>query len=398
MPDRDYYLDPSPRMAEIRTKYQAHIAARARSSPGSPTRRAKAARIFELEKKIARGAREPRGLRGRRARATTTGRARTSRQARPGLDWDGVLRGRRARRAARRSSSGSRRAVTGIAALVRVRAARRPGRTTSTFHAIERAATFLPEGVRRRALRVLRQDAHGHAEAARPLEARRRASPTPRSARRSASSTSRSYFPAVREGARRGDGEERDRGVRDAASTALDWMAPADEGARRRRSSPRSRSASAIPTSGATTRASRSSRATRSATRSARRSSSTGATSTKLGQPVDRGEWVMNPQLVNAVNLPAMNALNFPAAILQPPYFDPQRARGHGLRRDRRRRSATRSATASTTRARCSTPTGRLQNWWTKEDFAHFKASAAAARPRSTTPTGRSPTSPSTAS
>jgi predicted metalloendopeptidase len=34
----------------------------------------------------------------------------------------------------------------------------------------------------------------------------------------------------------------------------------------------------------------------------------------KLGQPVDRSEWVMNPQLVNAVNLPAMNALNFPAS------------------------------------------------------------------------------------
>ena len=32
----------------------------------------------------------------------------------------------------------------------------------------------------------------------------------------------------------------------------------------------------------------------------------------------------MNPQLVNAVNLPAMNALNFPAAMLQPPYFDPR--------------------------------------------------------------------------
>src|SRR5205823_10766305 len=46
----------------------------------------------------------------------------------------------------------------------------------------------------------------------------------------------------------------------------------------------------------------------------------------KLGRPVDRGEWVMNAQLVNAVNLPAMNAMNFPAAILQPPYFDPERA------------------------------------------------------------------------
>jgi len=35
----------------------------------------------------------------------------------------------------------------------------------------------------------------------------------------------------------------------------------------------------------------------------------------KLGKRVDRSEWVMNPQTVNAVNLPAMNALNFPAAI-----------------------------------------------------------------------------------
>ncbi|EJU10689.1 endothelin-converting protein 1, partial [Sphingomonas sp. LH128] len=43
----------------------------------------------------------------------------------------------------------------------------------------------------------------------------------------------------------------------------------------------------------------------------------------KLGKPQDRGEWWMTPQLVNAVNLPVQNALNFPAAILQKPFFDP---------------------------------------------------------------------------
>ena len=42
----------------------------------------------------------------------------------------------------------------------------------------------------------------------------------------------------------------------------------------------------------------------------------------KLGAPVNRDEWVMTPQTVNAVNLPALNAMNFPAAILQPPFFD----------------------------------------------------------------------------
>src|ERR1700735_5300645 len=43
----------------------------------------------------------------------------------------------------------------------------------------------------------------------------------------------------------------------------------------------------------------------------------------KLHQPVDRNEWWITPQTVDALNLPLQNALNFPAAILQPPYFDP---------------------------------------------------------------------------
>ena len=44
----------------------------------------------------------------------------------------------------------------------------------------------------------------------------------------------------------------------------------------------------------------------------------------RIGQPTDRSEWVLDPQTVNAVNLPLDNGLNFPAAILQPPFFDPQ--------------------------------------------------------------------------
>ena len=43
----------------------------------------------------------------------------------------------------------------------------------------------------------------------------------------------------------------------------------------------------------------------------------------KIGKPLDRREWWMNAQLVNAVNLPVQNAMNFPAAILQRPFFDP---------------------------------------------------------------------------
>ncbi|MEK6620564.1 MAG: M13 family metallopeptidase [Chloroflexota bacterium] len=43
----------------------------------------------------------------------------------------------------------------------------------------------------------------------------------------------------------------------------------------------------------------------------------------KLGKPVDRGEWFMSPQTVNAYYDPNMNEIVFPAGILQPPFFDP---------------------------------------------------------------------------
>jgi len=44
----------------------------------------------------------------------------------------------------------------------------------------------------------------------------------------------------------------------------------------------------------------------------------------KLGKPIDREEWFMTPQTVNAYYNPTMNEIVFPAAILQPPFFDPR--------------------------------------------------------------------------
>ena len=93
----------------------------------------------------------------------------------------------------------------------------------------------------------------------------------------------------------------------------------------------------------------------------------------KLGKPVDRGEWWMTPQTVDAVNLPLQNALNFPAAILQPPFFDPNAddAANYG-------------ATGATIGHEIShsfdntgadfNAQGKLENWWSPQDAAHFKA------------------------
>jgi putative endopeptidase len=96
----------------------------------------------------------------------------------------------------------------------------------------------------------------------------------------------------------------------------------------------------------------------------------------RLGLPVDRKEWSMTPQTVNAVNLPLQNALNFPAAILQPPFFDPQASAaanygaigaiiGHEI-----------SHTFDTEGAAFDSK-GRVRNWWTPADLEHFDASTA---------------------
>lgn len=93
-----------------------------------------------------------------------------------------------------------------------------------------------------------------------------------------------------------------------------------------------------------------------------------------LGKPVDRKEWSMTPQTVNAVNLPLQNALSFPAAILQPPFYDPEAPAavnygaigtviGHEI-------SHTFDTEGSTFDSK-----GRLRNWWTPEDLKHFEAS-----------------------
>jgi predicted metalloendopeptidase len=97
----------------------------------------------------------------------------------------------------------------------------------------------------------------------------------------------------------------------------------------------------------------------------------------KLGAPVDRKEWSMVPQEVNAVNHPLANALNFPAAILQVPYFDPQAddafnfgsigaTIGHEISHSFDDQGSQFDAQ------------GRLANWWTPDDLKHFQAAGAA--------------------
>ena len=97
----------------------------------------------------------------------------------------------------------------------------------------------------------------------------------------------------------------------------------------------------------------------------------------RIGQPTDPDEWSMTPQTVNAVEMPLNNALNFPAAILQPPFFDPLAPAaanygaigsviGHEI-------SHTFDSEGSDFDAE-----GRVRDWWTSADRTHFEASTSA--------------------
>ncbi len=91
----------------------------------------------------------------------------------------------------------------------------------------------------------------------------------------------------------------------------------------------------------------------------------------KIGQPIDRDEWHMTPQTVNAYYNPGMNEIVFPAAILQPPFFDPEAENavnfggigavigheiGHGFDDQGSKYDGN----------------GRLCDWWTEEDRTEF--------------------------
>ncbi|PTT37692.1 peptidase M13, partial [Stenotrophomonas sp. HMWF022] len=93
----------------------------------------------------------------------------------------------------------------------------------------------------------------------------------------------------------------------------------------------------------------------------------------KLGKPVDHSEWAMLPQTINAMNVPLENRLVFPAAILQPPFFD-------GAADDAVNYGAIGAVIGHEishgfdNAGALFDDTGKLHNWWTTEDLKQFNA------------------------
>lgn len=95
----------------------------------------------------------------------------------------------------------------------------------------------------------------------------------------------------------------------------------------------------------------------------------------KLGRPVDKTEWGMTPQTVNAYYNPTTNEICFPAGILQPPFFNPNAddAVNYGAIGVVVSHEMTHGFDDQ---GRLFDKDGNLNNWWTEEDAASFKAKA----------------------
>jgi endothelin-converting enzyme/putative endopeptidase len=91
----------------------------------------------------------------------------------------------------------------------------------------------------------------------------------------------------------------------------------------------------------------------------------------KIGKPVDRGEWDMTPPTVNAYYDPQMNNINFPAGILQPPFFDKQAddAANYGAIGAVIGHEMTHGFDDQ---GRQFDPKGNLEDWWTAADVKAF--------------------------
>ncbi|HEY1548041.1 MAG TPA: M13 family metallopeptidase [Kofleriaceae bacterium] len=369
MPDRDYYLDPSPKMAEIRTKYLAHVTKMLDLLKVADSA-AKAKRIVALETAIAKahGARvdseDVHKGDNHWKRADLTAKA-------PGLDWPTFLEAA-GLGAVNDFVIWQPKGIIGISAQV----AATPldvWKDYLTLHAVEHAASFLPKAFVDETFAFYAGVLAGVPQIS---ERWKRGVRVTNAALDMAVGKLYvdKYFPPA-EKARAEAMVKNLIAAMGARIDHLDWMAPATKEKAKAKLAVlkvgvgypdqwRDYSSLQIVAGDALGNAQRAEQF------------DLQRNLAKLGKPVDRSEWVMPPQLVNAVNCPAMNALNFPAAILQGVFFDPTRPEsmdygatgaviGHEISHSFDDQGAMFDAT------------GKMANWWTPDDLKHFQAAGA---------------------
>ncbi len=370
MPDRDYYLSPDAKMAGLRDKYRIYVESVMRAA-GNPDPVAAAARVIGLEKQIAQAHATIAESNDFTKGATVWTRAELEQKA-PGIDWPALLGAAQLGTVAKFQAYHSG-AIPRIAALV----GSQPldaWKDWLAFHTLNEHGNVLPA-----AIRDARFAFFGTALSGTPQQRTRD--------KLALNSTSGAledlvgkayvakYFPAGNKTAIQGMVE----GIKTAFAKrveGLDWMAPATKAEAIKKvktivvgvgypDSWRDYSGVTISPTDAY------------ANQSAASAAEYKFQLAKLGKPMNRAEWWMPPQLVNAVNLPVQNALNFPAAILVKPFYDPAADAaynygaigaiiGHEISHSFDNNGAMFDST------------GNMRNWWTPADLGRFQLSGKA--------------------
>lgn len=366
LPDRDYYVAQTPEMAEIRRAYQAYIA-KLFGLAGLDDASARAARVMALETRIAGAHAALEESQDAHKANNPWSRADFAAKA-PGIDWNAywTAAGLPNQRDFIVWHPGS---VTKLSALV----ASEPLETWQDwlrFHRLNEVTAVLP-----RAFDEASFDFYGRTltgtQAPRPRDKRAIGAVNGALGDAVGRIYAERYFPA----SSKADIQAMVKnilGAFDARVAALDWMQPATKAEARRKIQTmvvgvgypeqwrdyRGLDIRADDPVGNLRRA---------------QLAETRHQLAKIGRPVDRAEWWMTPQTVNAVNLPLQNALNFPAAILEAPFYDPKRDAaanygsigaviGHEVTHGFDNLGADFDAS------------GRLRNWWTPADLQRFGA------------------------
>ncbi|WP_447762604.1 M13 family metallopeptidase [Sphingopyxis panaciterrae] len=370
LPEREYYLSSDPKMASIRTAYQAYIA-KLLTAAGQADAEAKAKRIYDLEAKIAKAHVTREQSEDFTKSAGVWTKDDFAKKA-PGIDWPAFLAAAKLGDAPKFGAYHAA-AISGLSALV----SSEPldaWKDWLTFHQINSHSDVLPSAIDNAHFAFYGTTLSGTPQQ-RPRDKRALAALDTYLGDAVGKAYADKYFPA----SARAEVGDMVTNIKSAFATrvnGIDWMAPETK-----KEAIKKVETIAVGVGYPDTWRDYGSYTVNAANAYANEVAGQRAEYAhqlaKIGKPMDKGEWWMVPQTVNAVNLPVQNALNFPAAILQPPFFnataDPAynygaigAVIGHEISHSFDNNGAAFDST------------GALRNWWTAADLAKFNAAGAA--------------------
>jgi len=370
LPDRDYYLVNAPANLAARTAYRAHIA-RLFQLAGFDQPEARAGRVYALEEKVARGMWSREQSRQAEKRYNPHTRAQLAALA-PGLDWDAYL--------GAAGLDGQAIYIVAQPSAVAAAAALARGVDLADWRdvlAVRAIRNFAPCGPR--AFREADFEFNGKV-----LQGTQQ---MPQAWKQAVAQTDRALGQAVGEiylaryfpPSSRAQVTEMTRNLKAAMGRRIqgnNWMTPATKArALAKLANLRVEVGGQTPPRDYTRLEVKPGEAFENLLRA--QAFSHWRSTSRLGRPVDRGEWSMNPQTINAQSNSTLVKVMFPAGFLQPPNFDPYadaavnygaigRVIGHEISHQLDDQGSKYDET------------GALNDWWAPADLARFKAATAA--------------------